>query len=222
LLGTAEVKKIALAFAILVLIVPSLANAQNISYDSPNINGTYFYLEIGSPGNQTAYNQVMLLNFNLQWHWDLMPLAPLVGYYAYSIDGNPLVSIESNQTGNDHYTSAPSENFKYNPSFSYLADTSNLTSGLHKVVIAAQLYWDFETYKELLYNESSSPIFFSVQNQTLSPTPTMPNRDGPTSPPSTTDVYLDLVYWAILLLAVFTVGIVLWLYFRRHQKDNNP
>jgi hypothetical protein len=220
MLGTA-VKKTALALSILVLMAPSFANAQNASYSSPDINGTYFHLEIGSPNNQTAYDQTMLLNFNLQWHWDLMPLAPLIGYYAYSVDGNPFVSIDSNQTGNDKYASAPSDNFKYNPSFSYLVDTSNLTSGYHEIVIAAQLYWDFETYKELLYNQSSSPVFFSVQNLNLSPTPTMPNM-GPTSPPSNPDIHPNLVYWAVFLSAVITVGIVLWLYFRRHQKDKSP
>jgi hypothetical protein len=212
-------KKTTLAIALaLVFIVPSLANAQNMSYNSPDINGTYFHLEISSPNNQTTYDQTMLLNFNLQWHWDLMPLAPLIGYYAYSIDGNPFVSIESNQTGNDHYASAPSENFKYNPSFSYSVGTSNLTSGYHKIVIAAQLHWDFETYKELLYNESSSPVFFSVQNLNTSPTPTMPNM-GPTQPPpySFFDLHPEFIYLLIGLLVVIVIGIGFWLYSKKRR-----
>ena len=53
------------------------------------------------------------------------------------------------------------------------------------------------------------------------PTPTMPNM-GPTSPPSYPDFYPELVFGAILLLVAITVGIVLWLYFRKHQKDKSP
>jgi hypothetical protein len=53
------------------------------------------------------------------------------------------------------------------------------------------------------------------------PTPTMPNM-GPTSPPSYPDFYLDIVYWVILLSVVIVVGIVLWIYFRKHQKDRSP
>jgi hypothetical protein len=46
------------------------------------------------------------------------------------------------------------------------------------------------------------------------PTPTMPNM-GPTSPPSYPDFYPELVFGAILLPVAITVGIVLWLYFKK-------
>jgi hypothetical protein len=206
-------KKTALALTIIVVfLVPSMANAQTTSYYSPDVNGTNYYLEIYSPNNQTAYNQTMLLNFYLQWHWDLMPLAALDGDYAYSIDDNPFVSIESNQTANDRYASAPSENFKYDPSFSYSLGTSNLTSGYHKIVIAAQLHWDLG----LLYNQSSSPVFFSVQNLNPALTPT-PSPE-PTPKPETFPTTLAIVS-VIAVVAVVAIGLLV--YFKKRRRNKN-
>jgi hypothetical protein len=197
-------KKTALALAIIaVFLVPSMANAQTTSYYSPDVNGTDYYLEIYSPNNQTAYNQTMLLNFHLQWHWDLMPLAALDGDYAYGIDDSPFVNIESNQTANDRYASAPSENFKYNPSFSYSVDTSNLTSGYHKILISAQLHWDLG----LLYNQSSSPVFFSVQNLNPAPTPT----PSPEPTPMAGTFPATLVFVASVGIALGAVGLLVYL-----------
>jgi hypothetical protein len=205
-------KKIALAMAIiLVFLVPSMVNAQTTSYYSPDVNGTNYYLEIYSPNNQTTYNQTMLLNFHLQWHWDLMPLAPLIGDYAYSIDDSPFVSIESNQTANDRYASAPSENFKYNPSFSYTVDTSSLTSGFHKIVISAQLHWDLG----LLYNQSSPPVFFSVQNLNPAPTPTPSPEPTPTTEPFPTTIAIASVSVAVIVC----IGLIV--YFKRFHRNKS-
>ena len=146
----------------------------------------------------------MLLNFNITWtHYPVFnfPIAPpLNGDYAYSIDNNPPVSIASNQSTSDLFYATPSNNFKINPSFSYLVNVSNLTNGYHKIVIKASLY----SYSGDYYlNESSSPTLFLVQNPTPSPTPE--SEPFPTT----------LVIASITLVAV--IGIGLFVYFKRRN-----
>jgi hypothetical protein len=88
----------------------------------------------------------------------------LRGFYSYRIDNNSPVSIESNQSSNDLY----GNNFKYNPSFSYLVNISELTNGQHTIVIYGSMNGD---KVGTLYG-FSSPVEFLVQNPTPSPTPT--------------------------------------------------
>jgi hypothetical protein len=207
----AVVKKATLALSlILALLIIPMTNAQTTSSYSPDINGIHFYLTMYSPNNQTVYNETMLLDFNLQWTYDLMPLGPLSGDYAYSIDDNPLVSIASNQSASDRYAAAPSNNFKINPSFSCLVNVSNLTSGYHKIAIFAQLYFDFDR-PQLLYNGSASPVFFSVQNLNPSPTPTLSPEPTPEVEPFPT----TLVIASVSIVTV--VGIGLLVYFKKRK-----
>jgi Bacterial Ig domain len=111
--------------------------------------------------------------------------------------------------------------------FNYSLNLTNLTDGIHALrVYAYASGWVIQMngfYEYEVPINSSSPMvyFFTVSEQNPSPTPTMPNM-GPTSPPSHPDFYLDIVYWAILLSVIIVVGIVLWLYFRKHQKDKSP
>ncbi|MGD0645922.1 MAG: hypothetical protein ABSA75_13530 [Candidatus Bathyarchaeia archaeon] len=111
----------------------------------------------------------MSLNFTLDWTYDLLPDQPYFGEYAYTIDNNTLVSITSNQTASDLYghTFDNPKFFKYNPSFSYLIDVSNLTNGHHEIAIFGLFYFGIS----LLYNQSSPHVEFLVQNPTPSPTP---------------------------------------------------
>lgn len=207
-------KKIVLALiAIFAFLIPSMTNAQTSSYSSsysPDINGTHFFLITYSPNNQTVYNETMLLDFNLQWTYDLMPLAPLSGEYAYSIDNEPLVSIVSNQSARDHYAAAPSDNFKINPSFSYLVNVSSLVSSFHSVRILAQLFFDFDR-PQLLYNESASPVFFSVQNLNPPPTPT----PSPEPTPKVDSIEIASVIIASAILVAAVIGLLV--YIRRRK-----
>jgi len=110
----------------------------------------------------------MPLNFSIDWTYNLMPefVGQVRGFYSYRIDSNSLVSIESNQSSNDLY----GNNFKYNPSFSYLVNISELTNGQHNIVIYGSIHGD---RVGTLYS-FSSPIEFFVQNPIHSPTPTVP------------------------------------------------
>ncbi len=74
-----------------------------------------------------------------------------------------------------------------------------------------------ELVEEIMLERHGDGFVYDVLPE---PTPTMPNM-GPTSPPSHSEFYLDLVYWIILLSVVIVVGIVLWIYLRRHQKDKS-
>lgn len=110
--------------------------------------------------------------------------------------------------------------------FRYTEDLTNLTEGTHTLQVFAfgtgvveGCEWKPNTSVDI--NSTSESVHFALIQESLSPTPTMPNM-GPTSPPSYPDFYLDIVYWAILLSVIIAVGTVLWLYYRKHQKDRSP
>lgn len=145
----------------LVLFPPIVYSQTSRSYTSQTGRmGTYYRLVLYSPNEETTYQNLMLLNFTLNWTYDLIPIGDfeLEADYAYSIDDNPFVSIVSNQSSNDQY--AGGTTFVINPSFSYLIDISNLSSGYHNVVIRAIFYFG----KNLFLNDSSTPFSFKVQN----------------------------------------------------------
>jgi len=110
--------------------------------------------------------------------------------------------------------------------FRHTEDLTNLTEGTHTLQVFAfgtgvveGCEWKPNTSIEI--NSTSELVHFTLIRDSLSPTPTMPNM-GPTSPPFYPDTYQDVVYWAIFLLVAITVGIVSWLYFKKHQKDKSP
>lgn len=154
-----------------VLLAQSTNNAESTGFygrDS-GINPAAFTLTIFSPNNQTNYVNTLPLNFNITWttYPILMPNAPrLKADYAYRIDSSPFVNILSNETASDKYVAPPENNFKVNPSFSYLLNISNLENGYHTIVIKASLYYSSE---HVYFNETSTPTLFLVQ--ILSPTP---------------------------------------------------
>jgi len=86
-----------------------MTNGQTTSYyaKDSHVNPAAFTLIMYSPNNQTAYNNTMLLKFNITWtqypEFQFTFGPPLNGYYAYSIDNNPLVSVTSNQSASDYY-----------------------------------------------------------------------------------------------------------------------
>lgn len=147
--------------------------------------GTFYIINVYSPNEETTYQNLMLLNFTINWTYDLIPIGgfELKADYAYSIDDNPFVSIVSNQSSNDKY--AGGTTFVINPSFSYLIDTSNLASGNHNIVIKAVFYFG----KNLFLEDSSTPFSFKVQNAN----PPIPEFPAP--------IFLPL-FTAILLAAI--------------------
>jgi len=153
---------------------PSLVNLPTVTHYGDKVgqsgaNPVGFDLTMYSPTSQKNYAGTIPLNFNVRWepfgvstffNWTFS------GIYTYSIDNKPAVSLQSNQSASDFYGYGPnaSRTFKYNPSFSYLIDISNLENGRHRIVISAGLYYNQSGYLYQLFNESSSPFSFSVQN----------------------------------------------------------
>ncbi len=158
-----------LLFVSAIFLIQPIVNAQNpISYISPEGEmGTHYNLTVYSPNNQTEYNDSVLLNFNVQWLYDMISVGnyQLRLEYAYSIDDNPFVSIVSNQSANDFH--AGGTDITTNPSFSYLLNTSNLTNGYHKILIKASFLYAWQ------YN-ATYPVYFLVQNPTANRTPNVP------------------------------------------------
>ena len=160
-------KAITFVLAVLLTVgflISSIANAQTSrSYVSPTgAMSTSYKLTLFSPDKQTIYNKTMPLNFTLTWTFDLIPVDDfkLTAEYAYSVDGNPFVSIVSNQSSNDHY--AGGTNFVYNPSFSYLLNVSNLSNGQHKIVIEASFYFGGNLFLDFVLH--SFPILSPKHN----------------------------------------------------------
>jgi hypothetical protein len=149
-----------------------MAKAQIISHYGDNgvsgANMVGFYLTVNSPISQKTYVSTLPLNIKIDWNpVGVSQFWPFAGLYTYSIDNKPAVSIVSNQSSNT--------GFNYHPTFSYLLDVSNLTNGKHSMVISAGLY--FNNSGQLmaqLCNQSSTPIFFIVQNSTVQTSPTVP------------------------------------------------
>jgi hypothetical protein len=147
---------------------PSMINAQTTTYYSGREyagNGPVaFTLTMCSPTNQTTYSKIMSLDFQINWTAipELLPINNWVfgENYSYSIDNNQAVSIMPNSS----LTTGPSASYWFSNSL----DISNLTNGYHKIMIIALMYFGQNT----LFNQSTVPVTFLVQNPTPSPTPT--------------------------------------------------
>lgn len=178
--------------------------------NNTNINPVAFTLTIYSPDNQT-YESTMPLNFTVDWttYPDFnglpSPPAPVMnGVYSYTIDNNSAVTVASNRSSSDVLDT---RGFKINPTFSYLVNVSNLTNGYHKIVITASLS-ELSSGGSIHFSASSSPIFFSVQNPTLSPTP----YSGIGALISPLNI---IIIVTVVVLAVIAISLLVY---RRHRK----
>jgi hypothetical protein len=165
-------------FLTLALLTPSIGNAQITSSYSSN-TGVYpvaFTLAVNSPNQHTNYFGNMLLNFSVIWTefptvgpFEFAADTPVVAYYAYAIDKNPLVSILANQT-------FITENFYALPSFSYNLDISKLPNGFHQIAFIVQMYYLYNGQpSSLLINQTTFPVDFKVQDsKTPTPIPSVP------------------------------------------------
>jgi hypothetical protein len=182
------------------LIIPSITYGQVTNYYSNNaeINPIAFTLTISNPIDQSTYSKSLPLQVNLIWNISLdsmlaehMP----VKEYAYSIDHNPLVNITPNGSlaWNSYW-------------FSYSIDISKLTQGNHRISVIAYQYYNNSHYQGL-FNQSSTPITFLVDNTLPLTSPTL------TPTPTTTVPELSLLAILPLLLSVFSIAIIV-----KHRK----
>ncbi len=146
-----------------VILVQPIADGQVTSHYGAKVgdsgaNLVGFDLTVYSPNNQTVYSRTMPLNFKIHWLVGVSPFMwTLCGLYTYRIDNQPVVDI---------FPDNPTSNFSYNPSFSHLLDVSGLSDGKHSIVISAGFYYKSQS-GELVWkflNETSSPLYFEVQN----------------------------------------------------------
>jgi hypothetical protein len=199
---------------VITLVIPAVTVAQTTSHygaktGDSGANLVGFDLSINSPINQKVYADSMPLNFKLDWLVGVYPFFnfTFAGIYTYRIDNLSPIVIESNQTSNDKYDAKT--NFTYNPSFSYFLDVSNLSNGQHSIVISAGFYYRSQSgsLQECFLNETSSPIYFQVQNSmpisTSSTTPTSTPTPTPTVPEFSSWVILPLLAIVILLSMAF-------------------
>ncbi len=153
-----------------VLLVPSMTSGQVISYYGNNakINPVAFTLMMSNPTNEATYSKVLPLEFSLIWNVSLESLLPthqVIKGCAYSIDDHQLVAIAPKGPlmiyGKESYW------------YSYPVDISNLTQGNHKISVIAFQYYGNSSFQGL-FNQSSTPITFLVDNTKPTPTPTVP------------------------------------------------
>lgn len=157
-----------------VMLIPSNAVGQVTNYYSNNleINEIAFTLTISNPQDQATYSKSMPLQVNLIWNISLESLLashmPVKGY-AYTIDDNALVNITPNGS-----LAVPRKQSYW---FNYTIDISNLSQGRHELSVIIYQYYNSSDYQGL-FNQSSTPITFTVDNNrpatTPAPTPTIP------------------------------------------------
>jgi hypothetical protein len=204
-------------FLTLALLTSPMTNGQTTSsYISPTGKmGTHYSLTVYSPNNETVYTDSMPLSFSIFWSYDLLPINHIVGLYAYSIDNNSFVNIASNETANDRYAQAPDNPkfFKYNPSFAYSIDITNLTDGYHKIAVFGLFYFG----SELLLNQSSPPIEFSVHNSipVQTPNPTIPSIPSHTT--SAGEIPLQIIA-VVLIVSAIVIGALI-AYFKKDKPE---
>ena len=183
-------------------LIPSIAVAQVTEYYSNNaeINPIAFTLTISNPIEQSTYSKSLPLQMNFIWNASLESLLPdhqPVKGYAYTIDNNSLVNITPNGS-----LAVPRKESYW---FSYSINISNLTQGDHRISVIAYQYLGNSSY-HTLFNQSSTPIIFLVDNTlpatTPEPSPTVPEFPALAIVP--------------LLLSAFAVAVVV-----RHRKTDS-
>ncbi len=199
----ALILSLVVTFSFLILPLAKPVNAQITSHYGAKVGDSGaklvgFVLTVYSPDNQTVFNTTLPLVFKIGWIYGLIfePNAIMYPNYTYCIDNNQPVNIPSNQTSESYL------DFKANQSFSITVDISNLTNGKHQLVIGAGLEYCFvNSAPDLIFNQTTTPITFTVDNQTptLVPTPTVPE--------------LSWLVIVPLLLSLFSVAVIF-----RHRK----
>ncbi len=188
-----------------------MANAQTTSHYGANVgdsgaNLVGFDLTMYTPIDQKVYSKTMPLDFNIHWIVGVYPFFnwTFAGIYTYSIDNMSPIIIESNQSSNDHYDATT--DFKYTPSFSYMLDISNLTNGAHKIVVSAGMYYNSNGHlMDDIFNETSSPIYFQVQNSIPVSNPTSTQNPTPTTTIPEFSAILTITFLIVVIVAFAVV-----------------
>jgi hypothetical protein len=196
-------------FLALALLIPLMTKAQTTSHYGANVgdsgaNLVGFDLTMYNPINQKVYSKTMPLDFNIHWIVGVYPFFnwTFAGIYTYSIDNMSPIVIESNQSSNEKYDAKT--DFKYNPSFSYILDISNLTDGVHKIVVSAGMYYNSNGHlMDDIFNETSSPIYFQVQNSNPVSTPSPSPTPTPTVPEFSWLIILPLFLSILFIVVLF-------------------
>lgn len=206
-------------------LVPSMANAQTTSHygakvGSSGANLVGFDLTVYSPDNQTVYNTTLPLVFNISWIYGLIfePNAILFGNYSYQIDNNQPINIPSNQKSESYL------DFEANQSFSIAVDISYLASGKHQLVIVADLEYCFvSSGPQSVFEQATSPITFTVDNPTPTPTstilPTSTTKTGVSIPSSIISTIGNV---GLVLIVVVVITLITLLLYRRNRKITKP
>jgi hypothetical protein len=206
---------------VITLVIPAVTVAQTTSHygaktGDSGANLVGFDLTIYSPISKKTYDNTMFLHFKIDWIYGLMfyDNAIQYGLYAYKIDNNPPVNLISNQKSNS------STDFIVHPSFSSNIDISNLTNGQHQLVIIADMEWNPFGYLAVsVFNQSSSPILFSIQNSTVSQTPIPTSTPMQTQKPTSTSTIPEFSLLMILPIFFSLLSIVV-LIKKRKVRDS--
>ena len=179
-----------------ILIVPSITNCQVTNYYSTtrDYNQVAFTLTTNLPIDNATYSKNLPIQFNLIWNMSLESLLadhqPVKGY-AYTIDDHQLVNIKPNGS-----LAVPRKESYW---FSYSVDISNLAQGNHKISLIAYQYYGNMSYQGL-FNQTSTPITFLVDNTLPSTSPTL------TPTPSLTVPEFSWLAILPLLVSMFAVA----------------
>lgn len=184
-----------LIFLILLVTLPSIM----VKADSSNCSVVSCKLTTASPKSDIVYVGILPLNFTMEW----MAYASVPFLYvnmSYSFDNDPKISIADGNNPTFNRTSQAGWN-----QYEYLIvppnqtstltniDISSLTSGVHHLTIYADGIVNLDNLLINPYNFSSTPIYFSVNNQASS-TPSVPESS-----------------WMVvlpLLFSVFTIAVI--------------
>ena len=185
-----------------VLLIPCMTNGQVTSYyeTTRDYNQVAFTLTTFLPVEKETYSKSLPLQFHLIWNISLESLLPthqVIKGCAYSIDEYRLVGIVPNGS----LAIPRKESYWY----SYSVDTSNLTQGNHKISVIAFQYYGNSSFQGL-FNQSSTPITFIVDNTLPATTP---------APTPTISEFPALIV-VPLLLSLFSIAVAI-----RHRKTGN-
>jgi hypothetical protein len=209
--GTKKSGAILFLFSVLLFVVatlvPLVTCEQTSSYYSEHSlvgsGPVAFTITIDSPTNKTAYSSTLPLDFILNWTAvpEFLPIDNWTfgAKYSYAIDKNPAITIAPN--------SSFTQGVIWSNSFSTSVSISNMANGQHKIAILALLYFG----QNAVYNQTTTPVSFSVQNPTPTPTPTP--KTGISIPLTTVSIFAVVVILVVVIISLLLL--------RRNRKSIN-
>jgi hypothetical protein len=156
------------------------------------------------PNNSTEYNEIMLLNFTIEWIVKA-PVLWLSIKISYSLDNSPVeIVVDERNIPPDNTTT----------SITTVINTSVLKNGNHSLTIHVDGDYDLDNLFLRSYNYSFEPIFFAVDNSTPTPSQT-PNPSSVSTSPSPTIPEFTTI--AIIPFLVAVIPFVILMKQKKHQ-----